>query len=62
MSGLTYNILEYLVWVSLGLALVVVISACIAMVLAISSAMHILAMKWHFIASRRHRHVIGPGI
>ena len=61
MSGLTYNILEYLAWISLGLALIVVIFACVSMALAISSAVHILALKWNLFMNRRHRHAIGPG-
>lgn len=61
MSGLTYDILEYLAWISLGLVLVILIFVCVAIAIAISSGGHSLAMKWNVIAKRKHWQVIGPG-
>lgn len=60
MTGLTYNTLEYLAWISLGLVLVILIFVCVAMAMAISSAVHNLAMKSNVIAKWKHRQVIGP--
>ncbi|HET7214364.1 MAG TPA: hypothetical protein VJW77_13245 [Terriglobia bacterium] len=54
MSGITYTLLEYLAWVSLGLALIVVIFACVSIALSISSAAHLLIMKWNIFRNTRH--------
>lgn len=59
MSGITYNIIEYLVWISVGLVLILVIFLCVSAALAISSAVEILAMKWNLLATKKPRQVLG---
>ena len=59
MNGVIYTILEYLAWISLGLALLITILLCVTIARAISSAAHHLAVRWNAFISRRHRHAVG---
>ena len=58
MSGITYTILEYLAWISLGLAFLLSIFLCVAIALAISSVVHGLGVKWNLIRNRGHPRVV----
>jgi hypothetical protein len=58
MSGVAYTILEYLAWISLGLALLLSIFVCVSIALAISSAVHFLALKWNLSRNGRRHHVV----
>lgn len=58
MSGVTYTILEYLAWVSLGLALIVAIFACVSIALTIPSAAHLLVTKWNLLRNSRRPRVV----
>lgn len=46
MADFGYSILEYLLWVAVALALVVVVFLCLAIGVALTSAVNPLAAKW----------------
>jgi len=58
MSGVTYAFLEYLAWISLGIALLITVVLCVSIALAISSAVHFLALKWNLSRNGRHHQVV----
>jgi hypothetical protein len=58
MSGITYAMLEYLAWISLGLALLITVFVCVSVALAISSAVHFLASKWNLSRNGKRQQVV----
>ncbi len=58
MSGVTYALLEYLAWISLGIALLITVVVCVSIALAISSAVHFLALKWNQGRNGRRHQVV----
>lgn len=60
MSDFAYDILEYFGWITLALALAVILSVCLVAALAISSIVHSLTAKWNLITNSNHRQLTGP--
>jgi len=60
MSGVDYTIFEYLVWIAVALALIIVLFACLAIAVAISSAVNPMAAKWKLITDVKPHQVPEP--
>lgn len=53
MHSIGFTIFEYLIWVAVAIGLVVVLFICLALGVAVSSAVNPLAAKWKLLSSAK---------
>ncbi|HZT69596.1 MAG TPA: hypothetical protein VFC10_07590 [Terriglobia bacterium] len=60
MSELGFTVFEYLIWVALAIGLVVILFVCLALGVALSSAVSPLASKWRLVSTARKSRLAEP--